>query len=263
MKTILVGKVVVKSGGEGSDSLLPKMDLGDKLWRARQGDGKSREEILEDNKPFIAKITAKLCQRWLEWGRDDELSIGLIAFNEAIDRYREDCQVPFPAYARIIVRCRLSDYFRKEARHTVGLQSLPLEDEQVSNPAEIAKSWEIYYHDVASRERELEILQYSELLSNFGINFEDLVKCSPKHRDSRQVQLQVARKLASETSLMSDLLSKKRLPIQQLSTSTGVHRKTLERGRKYIIATALIFYHREEFLYLCSYLSSGAEKGES
>ena len=244
--------------------MLPKEDLGDKLWRARQGDDKSREEILETHKPFIAKITAKYCQRWLEWGRDDELSIGLIAFNEAIDRYKEDCQVPFPAYARIIVRCRLTDYFRKEAKHTVGLQSLQPDNEQVTNPAEIARSWEMYYRDVATRERELEILQYGEMLSNFGISFEDLVKSSPKHRDSRQVQLQAARKLASETNLMRELLTKKKLPIQELSAITGVHRKTLERGRKYIIATALIFYHSEEFLYLSSYVSiPGAGKGES
>ena len=244
--------------------MLPKEDFGDKLWRARQGDGKSREEILEAHKPFIAKIAAKFCQRWLEWGRDDELSIGLIAFNEAIDRYNEDSQVPFPAYARIIVRCRLTDYFRKEARHTVSLQSIPPENEQATNPAEIARSWEMYYRDVAARERELEILQYGEMLRKFGIDFEDLIKCSPKHRDSRQVQLQAARKLALETNLMRELLSKKKLPMQQLSAITGVHRKTLERCRKYIIATALIFYHREEFLYLSSYVSiPGAGKGES
>ncbi|WP_242652450.1 RNA polymerase sigma-I factor [Desulfofarcimen acetoxidans] len=253
------------SGGEGSDSLLPKYDLIDKLRIAREGDAKSREDILEMYKPLIGKITSNLCQRRLEWGRDDELSIGLIAFNEAIDRYKEDCRVPFPAYARIVVRSRLTDYFRKEARHNAAnLQPFFNDGEQGENPAEIAKSWDNYYQEVAARESELEILQYEKMLSNYGISFDNLVKSSPKHRDSRLAQLQAARILASDTNLMQDLLTKKKLPIQELSLIAGIHRKTLERGRKYIIATALIFYYHEDFLYLSSYVNiPGSGKGES
>ena len=39
--------MVVQRGREGNDILLSKDDFGDKLWRARQGDGKARKEIIQ------------------------------------------------------------------------------------------------------------------------------------------------------------------------------------------------------------------------
>lgn len=49
----------------------------------------------------------------------------------------------------------------------------------------------------------------------------------------------------------------------ELEKLTGLSRKTLERGRKYIIAMALLINSREDYLYLSSYLKlpSPAEKG--
>ncbi|MNI95833.1 RNA polymerase sigma factor SigI [compost metagenome] len=58
--------------------------------------------------------------------------------------------------------------------------------------------------------------------------------------------------LASDSSLMRILVSKRMLPIKELLAMTNVSRKTLERNRKYIIAIAIIY--NGPYPYLRDYL---------
>ncbi|MBM3706034.1 MAG: RNA polymerase subunit sigma, partial [Actinobacteria bacterium] len=48
---------------------------------------KTSEKLLAQFKPFIASVIQKRLGKYLEYGVDDELSVGLIAFNEAIHSY--------------------------------------------------------------------------------------------------------------------------------------------------------------------------------
>lgn len=242
--------------------MLPVPELEHKLGLARSGDSLARNDLLDTCRPFIARVAQRLCGRRLDWGRDDELSIGLIAFNEAIDRFEEGRQVPFLAFARLIIRSRVTDYLRRETRQTSKTSvSLEAGDEQGIPRAEVAKAWDSHMAEEAAREREEEIREYQEMLSGFGIAFEDLVRCAPKHRDARAGLLAVSRQLAARPDLFKELLQKKKLPARELERLTGTHRKTLERGRKYIIATTLIWYYCEDFLYLCNYLKPTFGKG--
>ncbi|MEW6426259.1 MAG: RNA polymerase sigma-I factor [Bacillota bacterium] len=238
--------------------MLPFADLEKELRKARAGDPAAREKILEELRQFVLQVVSRVCRRRLEWGRDDELSIGLMALNEAIDRYREERRVPFLAFARLLVKSRLTDYLRRQAREPVFLDG-----EEAAAGAEIARAREEHWAHEAALEREEEIKEFNRLLNSYGISFADLVKCSPKHGDTRRALLQAARRLSAHQDLMGNLLRTKRLPVLELAKLTGVHPKTLERGRKYIIAVALIWYHCEDFLYLCSYLKpAGGEEGE-
>jgi RNA polymerase sigma factor len=240
--------------------LFPVQDLDNTVKNIKQGDQLAREDFLESCKPFVFRAACKFCKRVLDWGRDDELAIALIAFNEAIDRFREDRGVPFLAFARLVMISRLKDYYRRENR--VAAAGLSLQADSHNN-LECARSWEAYLEEEAFREREEEIKEYEVLLSGYGVSFEDLVKCSPRHRDTRRSLLLAARELADRNQLFSELKAKKKLPLMELEKLTGLSRKTLERGRKYIIAMALLINSREDYLYLSSYLKlpSPAEKG--
>lgn len=238
--------------------MLPFTELEKELSKARTGDPAARERILEGLSPFVLQVVSRLCQKRLEWGRDDELSIGLIALNEAIDRYREERQVPFLAYARLLIKSRLTDYLRRQVHWP-----LSLDNQEVAASLEAVRAQEEYWHHEAAREREEEIKEFNALLGTFGISFTELAQCSPKHADTRRVLLGAARVLAGHSELISRLFRAKKLPVRELAELTGVSRKTLERGRKYVIAVALIWYHCEEFLYLCNYLRwPEAEKRE-
>lgn len=233
--------------------MFPVQDLENTIIKIKDGDHLAREDFLEDCKPFVFKTACRLSKRILEWGRDDELAVALIAFNEAIDRYRPESGMPFLAYARMVMGSRLTDHYRKESRISQSNVSIPPNGD-VLGSLEYVKSWEVYWEEKAAREREEEIKEYSELLISYGVTFEDLVKCSPHHRDTRQNLMRAAWSLVEKSSLFEELRLKKKLPLAELEKSTGIRRKNLERGRKYIIAMALLISRREEFLYLSSYL---------
>ncbi len=229
------------------------------ISRIQAGDQNAREGFLHEYKPFVAKTAMSLCKRPLQWEDSDELSIALIAFNSAIDTYDTRKQVPFLPYARVVINNRLKDYFRKESRLNIEC-SLDIEtsDGKMLSPAEVQSAWEDFRNRTIEEERREELEEYEILLEKFGIDFEDLVEVSPKHRDSRQTLFKVAGLIAGDKEMMEQLLAKKQLPISELTLKTGVNRKTLERGRKFIIATSLILYYPMQFPYLYSYIYQGA-----
>lgn len=233
--------------------MFPVQDVEAEVEKIKQGDNLAREQFLENYKPFIYKMACKYSKRALEWGRDDELAVGLIAFNEAIDRFRCDLGVPFLAYARKVIGSRLIDHYRRENKDVMSKVHLSFHEQGIES-IEYVKSWDIYWEEEAAREREEEIKEYEELLNKYGLSFEELVSCSPRHRDTRRSLMLAAWKLAEESSLYKKFSSNKKLPLRELEKETGVTRKTLERGRKYIIAMTLLISRREDFLYLASYL---------
>jgi RNA polymerase sigma factor len=193
-------------------------------------------------------VASASSRRRLQWS-DDAASIALIAFNEAIDVYDEDRGVPFPAFARLVIKCRLTDYYRKESQP-------PAESfEEMSATGKLGATFSIKLSeaDIVSERRE-EIERFQKTLMKYGMSFRDLVGASPKHKDARMNLLRVARTLAGDYGLMTKLVETKRLPLNELSLATGVPRKTLERGRRYILATSLIMGFPDEFPYLYSHL---------
>ncbi|AQS59724.1 RNA polymerase sigma-I factor [Desulforamulus ferrireducens] len=235
------------------------------LNQAKQGDTQVRENILAEAKPFILNTCVKYCNRSLEWGRDEELSIGLLAFNEAIDRFEEERNIPFLGFARLVIKSRLTDYFRREARH----RHQPLEYQVADNAPvqlETTQAWEKYLQEAEAQERQEEILEFQKELLTYGISVSELVEASPKHRDSRESLLSLAKQVNDNPALMEQLVRTKRLPIKELTLLSGLHRKTIEKSRRYIIAMALLLSKREQYIYLFSYLkltSWSAGEGES
>ncbi len=219
------------------------------------GDQNAREDFLSEYKPFVAKTAMSLCKRPLQWEDSDELSIALIAFNTAIDRYNIQKQVPFLPYARVVINNRLKDYFRKESRlHVEYSLEIATTEGKILSPGDIQSAWEDFRNRTIEDERREELEDYELLLEKFGIDFEALVEGSPKHRDSRETLFKVAGYIVGHKQMMEQLLAKKQLPISELIIKTGVNRKTLERGRKFIIATSLVLYYPMQFPYLHSYI---------
>ncbi len=231
--------------------MFPIPDAAEKIKKIQQGDRLTREIFLENSKPFIYKQVCRFSGRTMDWNRDDELAVALIAFNEALDRYRDERGVPFPAFAGIVIRSRLTDYYRKENKHAAGFL-LPGNE---INGIDSARSWDTYLKEETEKERAEEIKEFGNMLEKYGVNFEDLVKSSPKHSTTRRDLMQAARVLAGQKGLWEKFKNGKKLPLNAMIEETGIGRKTLERGRKYIIAMALLISRREEFLYLSSYLN--------
>ena len=95
--------------------------------RSAKTDNNAADELIRKYMPFIKAETAKFLKRPPVEGHDDELSIALIAFHEAIESY-EDRRGAFLPYAGMLIRSRLLDYARSQQRHS-GILSLDRSDD--------------------------------------------------------------------------------------------------------------------------------------
>ena len=77
-------------------------------------------------------------------------------------------------------------------------------------------------------------------LSEFKITLDDLVKDSPKHEDTRNNAIRVARFIQENTNIKEKLYLDRKLPYTQIISEYNSSRKFLDRNKKFIVATVLI-----------------------
>ncbi|WP_026692264.1 RNA polymerase sigma factor SigI [Peribacillus kribbensis] len=230
-----------------------KDSLEEKIDRIQKGDRQLRNELIENFKPFIAKTASSVCKKYIT-DSDDEFSIGLIAFNEAIDKYSSEKGRSLIAFSEIMIKRRVIDYLRGQSRQKELLSGdiTPGDDEKGEHWLEAEKSWDDYKVKQEQERRRDEILKFQVQLKEYEILFADLVKNSPRHSDARQTAIEIASTLASDPGLIEILFDKKKLPIKELESRFSVSRKTIERNRRYIIAIALIL--SGDYVFLKDYL---------
>lgn len=213
-------------------------------------------EFIEEYKPFVASCVENFIGRKVEFGSDDELSIALIAFNEAILKYDID-KGNFLSFARGVIRNRLIDYYRKEQREKAKVAFLMKdnsEDEEDDAFEEISRmrSFELYEEEEISYQRRLEIEAFKRELETFGISLFDVAKSSPKIKATKKECSKIIHYILENRELLDILLKKKYLPVEKIASGTKIHRKKIERCRNYIIAGVLIL--RGEYYYLKEYV---------
>jgi RNA polymerase sigma factor len=231
-----------------------KRTLEESVLLIQQGDRLLLNEIIDSYKPFIAKNVSSVCKRYI-YETDDEFSIGLIAFNEAIEKYSPERGSSLISFAEVIIKRRVIDYIRKQTKNqhvSIDLTYSSFEDESAGMVIVNELSLEEYKKKSDEELRRDEIIRFQALLTSFDLSFSDLVENSPKHADARANAIIVAKLLVDDEELKSFLIEKKRLPIKQLEKKVNVSRKTIERNRKYIIAIALILSN--DYVYLNDYL---------
>lgn len=231
--------------------------LEEKVALIQQGDLTLRDDLIQAYKPFIAKSVSTVCKRYISQ-TDDEFSIGLIAFNEAIEKYSSNKGNSLLSFADILIKRRVIDFIRQQNRNqaiSMNFGSDSIEDENHSHRSSVIDaelSIESFRKKTDEERRREEILQFQLTLREFGLTFKDLVENSPKHADARKNAMEVAKILSEHEDLKELLLEKKRLPIKQLESLVNLSRKTIERNRKYIIAVSLIFIG--DYIYLKDYI---------
>lgn len=243
------------SSGPSGRVLTDRPDSPDGLLaRAREGDRTARETLLGRYSPFVLKTASRVTGTYVRLGRDDEASVALMAFNEAIDSYDPGRGASFLGFAQTVIRRRLIDHFRGKIRNREvplplttgdGMMGFGAEENEAGSVAGAvagqvaAAEWAHRDHE-EQRERREEVLRYRELLATYGISLGELVRVSPRHEDARRRAMEAARVLAARPELIAKLRRRGELPLKELGGLAGVSRKTLERQRKYIIAVVLI-----------------------
>jgi len=209
-----------------------------------------RDKFIEDNKNFIYNTAYKVCKRKLDWHNDDELSISLIAFNNACNTYNKS-KGNFYSYAAVLIKNALIDSFRK-AKNTPFLV-FDNEDDTIeyldtkSSIIEFEKSLE-------TKRRAEEIMLFSKELSSYKISFSDLVESSPSHKDTRDSLLNLALLCIKDENILSTIKRKKTLPVKEILLLGNYNRKFIENWRRYILVLILIL-STDEYPYIKSYLN--------
>jgi len=206
--------------------------------------------LIEEYKPFIASTVEKHLQRYVEYGIDDELSIALIAFHEAIEKY--DIQKgSFLSFAKITIKHRLIDYYRNEQKFKgqvvyVG-QDKQNDDEEIVN-LYVDESVKEYTEAQRSELRRLELEEIKKELAQWGISFADVAKSSPKQEGTRRTYLAAIDFIINNPDIVDIIKKKKYLPVEKIVTGLKIPRKRIERGRNYIIAAVLILSGDYQFI---------------
>ena len=204
--------------------------------------------FIEEYKPFIASCVEKCTGRYVRYGEDDELSIGLMAFAESIRSY-DSKKGNFLSFAQNVIKRRLIDYYRKEKKHTdvISLNEYMTADENEMDLS-LGESIEKFTEEEISEYRRMELLELKKELSQWDITFAELVDASPKHEKTRKIYNLIIKYMLSRPDLLHLLKSRRYLPVKEICKGTGIPRKTIERARKYIITALIIITGNYEYI---------------
>ena len=217
----------------------------------------SRSAFIEEYKPFIAATVERFTGKYVSYGHDDELSIALMAFDEAIIHY-EQIKGSFLSFAKNVIHRRLIDYYRKEKRH----QNVAYINEYSTGEGEPEDSYEYivsareaqckYEEQEINELRKQEILQLRKELSSWKLRFEDIAKSSPKHAGTKKSYVDIVKYIIDSPDLVERIKTKMYLPVAEIEEGTKLPRKTIERARNYVIAAVIIltgdYYCIREFI---------------
>lgn len=225
--------------------MMDKKTIEDIVFRAQKGDDKSREWLIQEYRPFVLRIASRICKRQIYWNQD-EASISLIAFNDAIDRFEPTYGKSFDNFSQLIIHNRLIDEFRKNSS-LYQSESLYYDstDEMEASYYEVASSLMVYNQEQSKNDLASEMIKYDQTLQGYGIQMEELEQNSPQHKDTRMALIRIAKLFSNQPLMVTHLRKTKQLPLKEMVNYFGVSRKRLERNRKYLISLILIFLEDE------------------
>lgn len=225
------------------------------------------ETFIRKNRNFILRCAYKTVHRFVTES-DDEWSVALIAFHEAIQTY-DVGKGNFKSFAALVIKRRLLDQIERDARRkneiVVDITEDAPEDEEFASAAD----WEVrravaaqsMERDTAESAMRDEIEAAQQILQGYGFSFFDLAECSPKAQKTKTGCAKVINELLRNAGLKRRMRSLKTLPAKELSSRCEVPRKLLENHRKYIIAATELL--DGDFPYLAEYLRFVKKGGES
>jgi len=226
------------------------MDTMDRAALAAKSDAAALENFIKENQRFILICASRASRRFVTVS-DDEWSVGLMAFHEAVESFDEG-KGSFKSFASLIIKRRVVDYIRSEQRHAAELPVEPeamtgevdpegasaLQLEVRDREAAMAKEHTKDQPGTSAARDEIDAVQ--QTLEQYGFSFFDLTTCSPKAGKTKEQCARALEILLGDAKLLDRMRGGRSLPIKELARNSGISRKVLERHRKYIIAAAEI-----------------------
>ena len=212
-------------------------------------DSKQANMLIQDYMPFIKAETARFLKRSVSES-DDELSIAMFAFYEAIKGYSL-IKGSFLKFASLKIKNKLIDYYRREKRNQghISLES-PVSDETegICVADTLQDNKDRYQENEIREATRQEIAHLSEQLAEFGVSFDDIAENAPKQQRTLAVCRKVVSYARNNPEILEEFLRTKKIPLSKLAEGAQAERKTLERHRRYLVAVLLICTNGYEIL---------------
>lgn len=218
------------------------------LRKIKSGDKELRNKFINDYSPFIIKVVSRSSGKYVDMENSEEYSVGLLAFNEAIDCFNDSKGAGFFSFAETVIKRRIVDLKRRNVKTNSTFPFSYFSSQNEDNTVSFEGSY--FTVDASSQlnniETKEEIDSFKKRLSYFGIELKDLVKSAPKHVDSKRLAIKIARKLFENKELSEKLERKRTIPMSELLKLIDVNHKTIERNRKFIISVYIVLGSRLE-----------------
>jgi len=202
----------------------------------RNNEGESeflKNALIESYTPFIIGQIAKVTGRYVEIENDEMLSIGLMAFNEAISRYNPEKNPSFVGYAALVIGSRVKDQLKSKSYNEQWESLDSMMEEDPSNVPEVKSNTD---ENLVS-----EIQTWEQEIQKFGFDLEILVDESPKHKDTRQKAVDLSEKISNDDEITTIMFKKYRLPISRVVLKFKTTQKVVKGSKRFIIAVVIIF----------------------
>ena len=221
---------------------------------AAKNDPDAADALIGQYIGFIRSETVKFTHAAPENDHEDELSIAMLAFYEAILGY-DRTRGAFLPYAARAIRNRLVDHYRTEKRHgnVVSLHA-PAGDEENRTLLDTLPDHRDEIGDYEARSAsQQEIREFGQTLSRFGLTFSDVADNCPRQDRTLASCRRVLDFARANPELLERVERTGKLPMAELALGSGVEKKTLERHRKYLVAILLAFTNGYEIIrgHLC------------
>ena len=202
------------------------------------------ERFIEAHEAFVLRCASRHAG-FAVTRSDDEYSVALLAFYEAIKGY-DPASGPFGAYASLVIGRRLADHYRSQHRFDAETPLAPqtfdgtVDRESADAAMQQAVAEQMSEAKPVSAQDEIEAA--NTVFEKYGFAFYDLAASSPKSDKTR-------RSCAAHS-----------LPIKALAQQCGVSARTITRHRDYIVAAALLI--DGDYPILCTYLQTMRKEAE-
>jgi RNA polymerase sigma factor len=210
----------------------------DSLALSAKSDPSVRESLIRQQEYYILKCASKACHRYITRS-DDEWSVSLLAFSQAIDSYDLN-KGSFLSFTELVIKRRLIDYSKSLMKYNSEILIDPVlfetEPEEDSEDIQIRTEVAEQVSRQESEDLKLEIDAANQVFSDYGFSFFDLAECSPHAAKTKKACAKAVNYILNNPLLVNDLHNSRQLSLKILEKNTKIPRKILERHRKYIIA---------------------------
>lgn len=192
------------------------------------------DRLIEHHMAFLLRTVSHFTGRYVSVENDEEFSIALLAFSEAVKRYDAE-RGNFLGFAKVVIESRLKNYVGQKGREKKEISLEAMQEEGI----DFAKETESENQNLHE-----EILLYREELLKFGLTLEILADHAPKHCDTRKTAVNTAEKASQDQDTVEETYRKRKLPIRRVARIAHVTEKMVKGSKEFILAVMIIFVKR-------------------